>query len=162
VDGQPIARGERDDRSVIRAECDGEVGGFPPQLSRPQVVRDAPPGAAIAERRGFESPRVEVMPPHANHRVTVAGPRLCFRDRSYGARTCRDEALDAIVNLVGRTGIDQVTTRQVAEEMGTTGTSYARSMIAKTLRRMSGRGERAYEHLELEPVARGRFRLRRS
>jgi hypothetical protein len=85
-----------------------------------------------------------------------------FQGTSYGARTCRDEALDAIVNLVGRTGIDQVTTRQVAEEMMTTGTSYARSMIAKTLRRMRGRGERAYEHMELEPVARGRFRLRRS
>jgi len=104
---------------------------------------------------------VEVMPPYANRRVAVAGPMLYFRDRTYGARTCRDEALEAIVNLAGRTGIDEVTTRQVAEEMMMSGTSYARSVIAKTLRRMSGRGERAYEYLELEPVARGRFRLRR-
>lgn len=101
------------------------------------------------------------MPPHANRRITVSGPRLRFRDRTYEARTCRDEVLDAIVNLAGRTGIDEFTTRQVADEMRATGTSYARSMIAKTLRRMSGRGERSYEYLELEPVARGRVRLRR-
>lgn len=103
---------------------------------------------------------VEVMPPHANHGVTVPGPTLRFRDRTYEARTCRDEILDAVGRLVERTGTPQFTTGQIIDQMMAAGTSYARSTIAKRMRRMSGRGELSNEYLELEPVGRGMFRLR--
>lgn len=103
---------------------------------------------------------VEVMPPYANRRVTVSGPTLRFRDRTYAARTCGDEILGAIASLVGRTGTKQFTTGQVVDEMMAAGTSYTRSTIAKRMRRMSGRGERSYDYLELEPVGRGTFQLR--
>lgn len=56
--------------------------------------------------------------------------------------------------------MDEFTTGQVAEEMMAAGTSYAPSTIAKMMRRMSGPGERSYEHLELERVTYGSFRRR--
>lgn len=92
------------------------------------------------------------MPPHANRRVTVSGPTLRFRDRTYEARTCRDEILDAVASIVGRTGAREFTTGEVVAEMTASSTAYARSTIAKRMRRISGRGERSYEYLELEPV----------
>lgn len=66
---------------------------------------------------------VEVMPPHANRRVTVPGPRLYFRDRTHDGCTCRDGIRDAVADLVQRTGVDEFTTGQVAEEMMAAGTS---------------------------------------
>jgi hypothetical protein len=56
--------------------------------------------------------------------MTVSGPRLYFRDRTYEARTCRDQVLEAVVKLVARIGkAEQFTTGQVAEEMLAAGSS---------------------------------------
>jgi hypothetical protein len=80
---------------------------------------------------------VEVMPPHTNTQVSVAGPVLYLGRRQPPAPTCRDEALAAIGRLVERTGEEVFTVATVFAEMANHGSRYKESAVYKRMQRMT-------------------------
>lgn len=101
---------------------------------------------------------VEVMPPHTNTQVSIAGPVLYVGRRQPPEPTCRDEVLAAIGRLVERTGEEIFTVSTVFMEMADHGTRYKESAVYKTMQRMKSPSPIA-GRATLERVGRRGFRL---
>lgn len=105
-------------------------------------------------------PLLEVVPSDTSRHSSFAGQRLRLGGRKPAGSSCRDEIVAALAVLADRDGKQVLTVREVYVEMLAIGTSYAESIVFKTMQRMKQPAARP-PYAQLERGATGGFRLLR-